>query len=144
MAQLRLEAALDPLLALDFSPEGKRVIALGPNGDVGVWWAATGDELDFVSLESSDWIDARMLTARSVLAVSNQGEASVVYLDQHWTLKHILGEENGFADRVNVLAFSQDGEWLAASGGDLSRTGEIKVWELKTLELVKDFPRGSQ
>lgn len=44
-----------------------------------------------------------------------------------------------FADRVNALTFSADGKWLATAGGEPSRSGELRVWNVATGERAKDF-----
>ena len=42
--------------------------------------------------------------------------------------------------RVLTLDFSPDGKLLATGGGDPSRSGEVKVWDLSTGETVLDLP----
>src|ERR1041385_711569 len=42
-------------------------------------------------------------------------------------------------DRVNAVRFSPDGKWLATGGGEPSRSGEIKLWEVATGRLAKTF-----
>ena len=138
-AQSRLQTALSPFRSLDLSPEGKRIVALEPSGRLSVWQAETGEELDYVSLESPHWIAARFLTELSILAVAGNGDCLVVSLSPKWTLRRIWGEEFGFVDRVNALTFSADGKWLASGGGEPSRSGEIKVWNWETMELVHNL-----
>ena len=138
-AQSKLQMALSPFRSLDLSPEGRRIVALEPGGRLSVWQAETGEELDYVSLESPHWIAARFLTELSILAVAENGDCRVVSLDPKWTLRRTWGEEFGFVDRVNALAFSADGKWLASGGGEPSRSGEIKVWNWETMELVHDL-----
>lgn len=138
-AQSRLQTALSPFCSLDLSPDGRRIVALEPKGRLSVWQAETGEELDYVSLKSPHWIAARFLTELSILAVDENGNCRVVSLDTKWTLRRTWGEEFGFVDRVNALAFSADGKWLASGGGEPSRSGEIKVWNWETMELVHDL-----
>ncbi len=140
-AQSRLQAALVPFRTFDFSPDGKRIAALESSGDLSVWWAETGDELESVSLSSSNWIATQFLTDRSILTLAEDGIARIVALDGEWMLHRTLGEEFGFVGRVNALDFSADGKWLTSGGGEPSRSGEIKVWNWETMELVKDFPK---
>ena len=138
-AQSRLQTALSPFRSLDLSPDRRRIVALEPKGRLSVWQTETGEELDYVSLESPHWIAARFLTELSILAVAENGDCRVVSLDTKWTLRRTWGEEFGFVDRVNALAFSADGKWLASGGGEPSRSGEIKVWNWETMELVHDL-----
>ena len=138
-AQSRLQTVLSPFRSLDLSPDGRRIVALEPKGRLSVWQAETGEELDYVSLESPHWIAARFLTELSILVVAENGDCRVVSLAPKWTLRRTWGEEFGFVDRVNALAFSADGKWLASGGGEPSRSGEIKVWNWETMELVHDL-----
>lgn len=140
-AQSRLQTALSPFRALDLSPDGKRIVALEPRGRLSIWQAKTGEELDYVFLESSHWIAAQFLTELSILAVAESGKCRVVSLAPKWTLRRTWSEEFGFVDRVNALAFSADGKWLASGGGEPSRSGEIKVWNWETMELVHDLAK---
>ena len=140
-AQSRLQTALSPFRSLDFSPDGKRIVALEPMGRLSIWQAETGEELDYVSLEASHWIAAQFLTELSILVVAGNGECRVISLAPKWTLRRTWGEEFGFVDRVNALAFSADGKWLASGGGEPSRSGEIKVWNWETMELVHDLAK---
>lgn len=140
-AQSRLQMALSPFRSLDLSPDGKRIVALEPKGRLSIWQAELGEELDYVSLESPHWIAARFLTELSILVVAENGDCRVVSLDPKWTLRRTWGEEFGFVDRVNALAFSADGKWLASGGGEPSRSGEIKVWNWETMELVHDLAK---
>jgi WD40 repeat protein len=130
------EDSRDPFLSISFSPDGNRVVAFGADGSLSQWWAATGEELDHTILSDRGLISGQVLTDRSAMVVDDLGEVSVVSFDQQWRLKQTLGEEYKIADRVNALDFSHDGRRLAAGGGDPSRSGEIKVWELSTMEMT--------
>lgn len=44
---------------------------------------------------------------------------------------------DGHADLVRAVAFSPDGQWLAAAGGEPSRSGEIKIWNAASGALVR-------
>ena len=43
-------------------------------------------------------------------------------------------------DRVTSLDFSPDGKLLASGGGDPSRSGELKLWNVADGTLAKDLP----
>ena len=62
--------------------------------------------------------------------------------DSAWKLERVLGTgdaTNAIADRVNALRFSPDGKWLATGGGEPTRGGEIKLWDVATGKLVNEF-----
>lgn len=46
----------------------------------------------------------------------------------------------GLSERVESVAFSPDGKWLAAAGGDPGRFGEIQVWDVAKNKLKFSLP----
>ncbi|MEK0447649.1 MAG: hypothetical protein RLZZ399_2970, partial [Verrucomicrobiota bacterium] len=46
----------------------------------------------------------------------------------------------GISERIQSVRFSPDGRWLAASGGDPGRLGEIQIWEVATRQLKVSIP----
>lgn len=46
----------------------------------------------------------------------------------------------GLSERVQALAFSPDGKWLAASAGDPGRFGELQVWDVEKRKLKVSAP----
>ena len=60
-----------------------------------------------------------------------------------WELVRTIGDstkvETPLANRVNALAFSPDGRWLATAAGEPSRSGQIKVWATDSGALVREF-----
>ena len=48
----------------------------------------------------------------------------------------------GFAHNVVALAFSPDGKWLGAAGGEPTVEGEVKVFEVGTWKLIADIKNG--
>ena len=49
--------------------------------------------------------------------------------------------DSPLANRVNALAFSPDGRWLATGAGEPSRSGQIKLWAVDSGALVREFPK---
>lgn len=45
----------------------------------------------------------------------------------------------GSVEAVRALAFSRDGQWLAAAGGLPARSGEVLIWNLPRRELVRSI-----
>jgi WD40 repeat protein len=46
----------------------------------------------------------------------------------------------GLSERVQSLAFSPDGKWLAATGGSPGRFGEVQVWDVAKKRLKMSVP----
>ena len=129
-----------PLLSCDYSPDGNRIMALENTGIINLWWSDTAEELESIQLDSGDWLTANFLTEDTILAIARDGQLRIVSVTPTWQLRRVLGSEGEFADRVLAVDFSLDGRLLAAGGGEPSRSGEVKVWELERMELIKDLP----
>ena len=49
-----------------------------------------------------------------------------------WTLERKIDQKGFFADRVNAVRFSPDGKTLATGGGELSRSGDVILFDVAT------------
>ena len=109
IANARLPAAESVV----FSPEGTVVFTRHAGGVVKAWSAKTGKPL--------------------------------LHCDMHprWELVRSIGDaktvDSPLANRVNALAFSPDGRWLATGAGEPSRSGQIKIWATDTGALVREL-----
>jgi WD40 repeat protein len=81
--------------------------------------------------------------ADGILSVAADGELVVWNPAPAWTLERTIGSA-GDADtlvgRVTALAFSPDGKLLATGGGEPSRSGELKIWNVADGALVRSLP----
>ena len=127
-------------LAVAFSADAQRVAAIFDGGSLRVWAVTTGDPVEEVKLEVQASPELRARTGGS-FAVTAEGVPST-RADPRWVLERTLGDgkENGpFADRVNALRFSPDGQTLATGGGEPSRSGDILLFEVATGKAVKTW-----
>ena len=130
-------------LSVGFSPGGKKVGVLGSDGFVREWAVKTGfSTLSAVASEvpiSSGRLDFR--GDGRLIAVGSGGAVFGAGATGGWVLARTLGGGAGdvFADRVNAVRFSPDGQWLAAGGGEPSRAGDISIWEVSTGRLVQNW-----
>ena len=75
---------------------------------------------------------------------SGAADRSVVIWDlkAEWKLDRIIGtgdSNSPLVDRVNAVKFSPDGKSLATGGGEPTRDGEIKLWQVDTGQLIRSF-----
>ena len=138
-AEAALSAARVAFEWIGFSPSGDRVLGYETDGALNVWWAETGEALNLIETGGQGVVSVQALTEDHVLMVRQDGSARLFSLREDWVLKQRFGREAGFADRINALDFSADGKWLAAGGGDPSRSGEILVWDLATMEVAQRY-----
>lgn len=75
--------------------------------------------------------------AISALAFQAQGE--LIALGRYQTVELVnaktgarVAQLTGHANQVRAVAFSSDGQWLAAAGGNPAQFGEIKLWQVAT------------
>jgi WD40 repeat protein len=103
----------DIVQSLRFSPDGK-TLAAGGFQTVTLWHAPMGG------------ID-RSLTGPTAPGRSGKNAGT-------WSEPRTLGPHTG---RVLALDFSPDGKLLAAGGGEPSRSGEIRIWNVATGQPVR-------
>src|SRR5262249_44397667 len=48
----------------------------------------------------------------------------------------------GLSERIQSLAFSPDGKWLAVTGGSPGRFGEVQIWDVAKKRLKLSMPVG--
>jgi WD40 repeat protein len=122
-------------VALNFSPDGTRLVAVMPGGMLAVWDAATGRKLVAVNLP-----DRPTGTGSGRVAVSRDNGRIIVPVtvpdappDQGAVV--VLNARNGAEVRrirtgtVTAVAFSGDGLRLFSGGGDQVNS-EVRVWDL--------------
>ena len=116
-----------------FSPRGDRVVTAGADGGIKVWETATG--LGVIAFGHTAAGGGAIQPVNRV-AFSAEGQLVTASADAtlkswtfsgSWTEKRVFGPH---ADRVLALDFSPDGKLLAAGGGEPSRSGELKIWEI--------------
>lgn len=74
-------------------------------------------------------------TDGNILAISGYHEVLLHKTDGSGLIGRLLGEST----RIESLAFSPDGKWLAVAGGVPARFGEVQIWNIAQQELVKSF-----
>ncbi|HEY2149122.1 MAG TPA: hypothetical protein VGH32_14375, partial [Pirellulales bacterium] len=72
----------------------------------------------------------------SLLAVSGYHEVMLHKADGSELVARLVG----LSERIQSLAFSPDGKWLAVAGGSPARLGEIQIWNVADRKLALSVP----
>lgn len=122
-------------LAVAFSPDAALASAWLEDGTLRVWAVATGQPVDEATPASA-------AASAPVVTAGPEGSFTVTRTSRvsagaapRWTLERTLGgtaQPGLFADRVNAVRFSPDGKLLATGGGELSRSGDIHLFDAAT------------
>lgn len=132
-----------PLHGIAFSPSGDRIASAGQDGAVKVWETTDGQGVIAFGHTPASPGPLQPLHAVAFLGperlvtASADKSARTWKFSGRWQLAQTLGPH---VFRVLSLDFSPDGTKLAASGGEPSRSGELKVWDLATGTLDIDLP----
>ncbi len=129
-----------PFRSLAFSPDSLELAAGSDDNLVHTYSAADGKALAVYvgqkgAIGTVAYVDATGL-------VSGSADKSVVVWETspQWTLVRSIGTgETPLVDRVIALAFSPDGQHLATGGGEPSRSGELKIWNVADGKLIREI-----
>jgi WD40 repeat protein/mono/diheme cytochrome c family protein len=72
----------------------------------------------------------------ALLAVSGYHEILLYHADDSGLEARLIG----LSERIQSLAFSPDGRWLAATGGSPGRFGEVQIWDVAKRRLKLSVP----
>lgn len=117
-------------VAVSISTDAQRVVSMFDDGTFRVWAAATGTPIE----ECSDNVAATttITAAPDGSFVATKASTQTVGTTLRWTLERKIDGKGLFADRVNAVRFSPDGKTLATGGGELSRSGDITIFDVAT------------
>ncbi|MGI9455354.1 MAG: hypothetical protein ACR2NU_02265 [Aeoliella sp.] len=112
--------------SLDFSPDGKRLVSVGKDGNVRSWGGRSHllQELDVTESVASDY-------SRSGNELFVARRHAIARWDQRTNVVHPFGKS--FQEQAKSLAVSPDGEIIATGHND----GIIRLWHRKTEQIVQ-------
>lgn len=138
-----LENHVDRVLAIDYSPDGKKIATTGGepsrNGEVRIWNAETGALEKFLdTLHSDSVFGVRFSPDGKFLATCAADKfAKVTQLSDFKTLRPLEGHTN----HVLGVDWKADGKELASAGADQA----LKLWNVQTGEQTRAAqPAGKQ
>jgi WD40 repeat protein len=132
-----------PVRSVAFSPAGDRLATADERGGLKVWETATGQGViafGHVAPGGSPIQPIQKVSFSgigSLVSASADGTLKTWNFSGEWTAHKTLGTH---VFRVLALDFSPDGRLLAAGGGQPSRSGEVKIWEVGKGLLGRSWP----
>ena len=136
-------AAEQPIRAAAFSRDGATVVTAGDDRLVHTWSAESGAAIEVLKGHNAPVTALSFAANGELTSTASDGVSLAWNLAPVWKLERVIGSADGkspFADRVESLAFSPDGKFLAIGGGEPSRGGEIKIWDIQSGKLAREFP----
>ncbi|MBN8246562.1 MAG: hypothetical protein J0L84_03870 [Verrucomicrobia bacterium] len=128
--------------AAAFSPDTRWLATVDSSGWLVVRAATNGTFLDRWRLPEPLGDVAVGFPEAGRCVVRSAGTLHVLDFTPRWRwVATITGtNETCLGDRVNALAFSPDGRWLASGSGEPSRGGDLWVWDVATRQPVFGLP----
>lgn len=128
--------------AVAFSPDGLLLATAGDDHKVHTWDSETGAAIETFEGHGAA-VNALAFTADlNVASVAANNTAIIWDSNPQWNLIRTIGSVDSteqFVDRVTSLDFSPDGKLLATGGGEPSRSGELKLWNVADGTLAREF-----
>jgi len=134
-------ASSAPIQAVEFSADGMHVAVVDRRGRVQTFATSDGSPIDSFENDQQVFDTVAMLPDGRLL--THAGHHIQVWQLGSWSLQRTIGTADTpetLVDRVTALAFSPDGKLLATGGGEASRRGELKLWDVATGKLVREIP----
>lgn len=134
-----LLAHAKPVVAVAYSPTGERLATAGADGASKVWETDSGQGVIAFGRRADPnqppqpLAGVAFLDANRIVTGSADRTLRTWSFQGTWTLRNTLGPHQF---RILALDFHPDGNLLAVGGGEPSRSGEVKLWELPRGALV--------
>jgi WD40 repeat protein len=144
-------ASVQPFTAVTFAPDGREFCCLDASGSLFSFDAVDGLPRRAATVtEGATTIGFR--DAATMVVAGGPGMASIWNVRRSWELARTIGGEGlppaldddpsgPPVDTVLALAFSPDGSLLASGSGRASRSGEIKLWNVRDGSLQREIPQ---
>ena len=141
-AQKTVPESEKPFRAVAFSPNGSQFAVVGEDGLIHTYDGETGAAIDVFGAANVPLAVVAFASNGSVIAAGNNNAGVSWDFATEWKLERTIGSPDtteAFVDRVTALDFSPDGKRLATGGGEPSRSGEIKIWDVASGALQVAF-----
>lgn len=139
-AKAAAAATEKPIRSLSYSADGTQLASAGDNQLVSTWVSDSGAAIETFEGHKAPVLAANFNADGAVLSLAADNSAMLWNPTPAWTLERTIGNVENPAvlvDRVTALAFSPDGKLLASGGGEPSRSGELKLWNVADGSLAR-------
>lgn len=126
LRQAFMKAPTKPV-AVSFSADAQRVAAVFEDNTLIVWAVASGTPIEQAAAAPAT---TTLGTTPDGSFVASKSFSVSTGATPRWVLERKLEGKSIFADRVNAVRFSPDGKTLATGGGDLSRSGDVILFDV--------------
>ncbi len=129
-------------LAVAFSADAQRVASVLNDGTLNVWAVTTAEAIEQLSTKAVAGVTLTGEPDGTFTARNPDGAVFSTNPSPRWVLERTLGGIGNhalFTDRVNAVKFSPDGKTLATGGGELSRTGDVILFDVASGKAVKTW-----
>jgi WD40 repeat protein len=137
-----------PVRSIAFSPDGSTLAIAGDDPEIQLFDARATHPLEALSGHAAPV--ARIAFGKGSTLISAGADKKLVAWETNprWTFLGRIGPKSdtplelsssALVGRVLCLAFSHDGKLLATGGGEPSRNGELKTWNIPALTLDREF-----
>ncbi len=127
--------------SLAFSPKGDRAVT-SADGVVKVWDIATGSGVIAFGYPAAKAGDPSPAVQAALLLGDGRLVAAAEKTARMWTIEGAWSDVRTFGPhvfRVLAIDFSPDGKLMATGGGEPSRSGEVKIWDVATGKLIRSL-----
>ncbi len=131
-----------PFKAIAFSPDGAELAVAADNGLVHTFLSSDGSPIEvFAQREGEGALVAYL--ADGQLMTGGKGQSLAIWpTSPEWKHERTIGAVDApteLVHRVTAVAFSPDGQLLAAGGGEPSRSGQLTLWNVQDGRLVREI-----
>jgi WD40 repeat protein len=128
--------------AVAFSVDGSRLALANDDGVVCTFDGKDGSPMEVLGKASTPITELTYLSDGQRLVAASEGNLTLYPALPRWQLARTIGSPNSpleLAGRVTSLDFSPDGKLLASGTGEVSRRGQLKLWNVADGQLAREI-----
>ncbi len=128
-----------PFKAMAFAPDGATFAVVGDDQLLHTYSSETGQPVEVYGVGGAPLNVVAFAPDGSAIAASANNTGVIWDFATEWKLVRTIGTPDmpvELVDRVTALDFSPDGKLLAVGGGEPSRSGEVRIYNVENGQLV--------